>query len=100
VNRTFCFLYRIAVFVRRPGPSFGTTWNTYIAPFSNKLWVAVLCVIFVLAFGMTVTFNIGYRIGTEKSDGITYLSIYDSFIYVFGCICQQGMYLILPRKSA
>jgi hypothetical protein len=58
----------------------------------------VLCAIFILSFGLTVTFNIGYRIGIEQSDRITRLSLYDSFIYVFGCICQQGMYLILPRK--
>lgn len=97
---TFCFLYRVAVFVRRPGPSFGTTWDTYMAPFSNKLWMAVLCAIFGLSFGLTVTLSIGYRIGIEKNDKTTQLSLYDSVIYIFGSICQQGMSLIVPRKSA
>jgi hypothetical protein len=81
------------VFVRRPGPSHGTTWNTYIAPFNSRLWLAVLCAILVLTVGLTVTFNIGYRIGIEKSDAKSRYSLHDSFIYVFGCICQQGVYV-------
>ncbi|PNF16858.1 hypothetical protein B7P43_G06079 [Cryptotermes secundus] len=81
---------KVAVFVRRPGPSFGTTWDTYMAPFSNKLWMAVLCAILGLSFGLTVTLSIGCRIGIEKNDRTTHLSLYDSFIYIFGSVCQQG----------
>jgi hypothetical protein len=83
------------VFVRRPRPSFGTTWDTYLAPFSYKLWLAVLCTLLVLAAGLAITFNIGSHIGIEETDRITQYSLYDSFLYIFGCFCQQGLYVKL-----
>jgi len=83
--------HRIAVFVRKPGSSTDTSWNTYIAPFSSNLWLAVLCAMLVLTVALTLTFKIGLRIGIERSDGSARYSFQDSFLYVFGCICQQGL---------
>jgi len=82
------------VFVRRPGSSTDTSWNTYIAPFSSGLWLAVLCAMLVLTVALTVTFKIGLRIGIERSDGSVRYSFQDSFLCVFGCICQQGLYVM------
>jgi hypothetical protein len=82
------------VFVRRPGSSTDSSWNTYIAPFSSDLWLAVLCAILVLAVALTVTFKIGLRIGIERSDGKARYSFPDSLLYVFGSICQQGLYVM------
>jgi hypothetical protein len=84
--------HRIAVFVRRPGPTSETAWNTYTAPFSSKLWLAVVCATLVLTAGLTVTFKVGRRLGIEESDGRARYTVYDSFIHVFGCMCQQGVY--------
>ena len=81
------------MFVRRPGSSTDTNWNTYIAPFSSDLWLAVLCAMLVLTVALTVTFKIGLRIGIERSDGSARYSLQDSFLYVFGSICQQGLYV-------
>ena len=93
-NFYFSIFYRVAVFVRRPGSLTETSWNTYIAPFSRELWLAVPCAILVLTLGLSVTFRIGRHIGIEKTDGNFRYSLQDSFIYVFGCICQQGLYVM------
>ena len=85
------------MFVRRPGTASDPSWNTYIAPFSSALWLAVLCAMLVLTVALTVTFKIGLRIGIERSDGSARYSIPDSFLYVFGCICQQGLYVMSPK---
>jgi len=79
--------------VRRPGSSSDTSWNTYLAPFSSDLWLAVLCAVLVLTVALTVTFKIGLRIGIERSDGSERYSFQDSFLYVFGSISQQGLYV-------
>ena len=65
-----------------------------MAPFSSDLWLAVLCAVLVLTVALTVTFKIGLRIGIERSDGSARFSFQDSFLYVFGCICQQGLYVM------
>jgi len=46
----------------------------------------------LLTVALTVTFKIGLHIVVERSGGTARYSFHDSFLYVFGCICQQGLY--------
>jgi hypothetical protein len=56
--------------------------------------MAALCTVLVLTAALAVTFKIGRRIGIERSGGSERHTVHDSFLYVFGCICQQGQYVM------
>jgi hypothetical protein len=97
-HSSYLRFHRVAVFVRRPGSTIDTNWNTCIAPFNNDLWLAVLCAMLLLTVALTVTFKIGLHIVIERSDSRACYSFHDSLLYVFGCICQQGLYVVRSLK--
>jgi len=75
------------VFIRLTSNS-DMTWDRYVAPFSNCLWLVVAIAVCVLSVCLALT-NYGHykNYGHDKNDGLTVPAI---LFYVFGCLCQQG----------
>ena len=75
------------VFIRLPSNS-DMTWDRYISPFSNCLWLAVAIAVCVLSVCLALTYYGHDRnYGHDKNHGLTVPAI---LFYVFGCVCMQG----------
>jgi len=64
-------------------------WNLYLMPFSCDLWLAVVVAICVLSLCLALA---NCSPDGEKRDHS--LSVPAVFLYIFGCLCQQGQIAI------
>jgi hypothetical protein len=60
-------------------------WNSYVAPFSHGLWLAVATATCALTVFLALT-NTSHG-GLERNQSLTVAAI---FFYILGCLCQQG----------
>jgi hypothetical protein len=60
-------------------------WNSYVAPFSHSLLLAVATATCALTVFLALT-NTSHG-GLERNQSLTVAAI---FFYILGCLCQQG----------
>jgi hypothetical protein len=85
------------VFVRRPD-GLQLEWDTYLAPFSRRLWLTVALLILILALFLPVLYRLGRRHGVAEPTLVPF-RFRDSLFYVFGAFCQQGACLLTPYRT-
>ncbi|PSN34366.1 Ionotropic receptor 139 [Blattella germanica] len=96
---TLPLLYtRYSIFIREPDNK-STQWGNFLAPFSSKLWIAVLTAIVVLALFLALLYYCGRRYGNQEAEDSSRYDLYDYFLYIFGVFCSQGHYLS-PRSNS
>ncbi|XP_033607560.1 probable glutamate receptor isoform X2 [Cryptotermes secundus] len=83
----------IKVFIKIPNSS-DMVWNSYVAPFSYGLWLAVAISGCALCVCLTIT-NFSHDGQKEKQS----LMVSETVFYIFGCLCQQGQREAVNRTA-
>ncbi|KDR09318.1 hypothetical protein L798_00999, partial [Zootermopsis nevadensis] len=86
------------VFVRQPD-GLQLEWDTYLAPFSVRLWLTVVLLVLLIALLLPNLYSLGRRHGIAEATQVPF-KFKDSLFYVFGAFCQQGMEPSCPQLSA
>jgi hypothetical protein len=76
------------VFVRQPD-GLQLKWDTYLAPFSLRLWITVVLLILFIALLLPALYHLGRRHGVAEPT-LGRFRFRDALFYVFGAFCQQG----------
>jgi hypothetical protein len=69
-------------------------WDNFLAPFSLKLWIALVGTALVITVHFIVIYYLGRRFGNQEANSIRLYTLSDSLMLVFGIFCQQGEGLI------
>jgi hypothetical protein len=77
------------VFIRKPAGR-KADWDTFLMPFSPRLWLALVATILFITLYLSTFYSIGRRVGNEEEGGPELYTFYDSILYIFGAFCQQG----------
>jgi hypothetical protein len=77
------------VFIRKPA-SRKTDWNTFLMPFSPRLWMVLAATVLFISLYLSTFYRIGRLVGNEEAGGPELYTFYDSVLYIFGAFCQQG----------
>jgi hypothetical protein len=85
---------RYSIFVKSPD-TLNLQWDSFLAPFSLKLWIALVCSVLVIAVHVALLYYLGRRFGNQEADSIKFYTLSDSLMLVLGIFCQQGERLIL-----
>ncbi|PNF32646.1 hypothetical protein B7P43_G15054 [Cryptotermes secundus] len=91
-SRQVIWIY-IKVFIKIPNSS-DMVWNSYVAPFSYGLWLAVAISGCALCVCLTIT-NFSHDGQKEKQS----LMVSETVFYIFGCLCQQGQREAVNRTA-
>jgi hypothetical protein len=65
-------------------------WDNFFAPFSLKLWIALVGTILVIAVHFTLIYYLGRHYGNQEADSMKFYTLSDSLLLVLGIFCQQG----------
>lgn len=76
------------MFVRQPD-GLQLEWDTYLAPFSVRLWLTVVLLVLLIALLLPNLYSLGRRHGIAEATQVPF-KFKDSLFYVFGAFCQQG----------
>jgi hypothetical protein len=87
------YFSRFSIFIRAPENE-DLDWETYLKPFSPKLWLAVAAAIPIFATLLSVAQYFEKVLLNEENDSSeVHFTFYNSIFYVFGAFCQQGKIL-------
>ncbi|KAJ9577295.1 hypothetical protein L9F63_006134 [Diploptera punctata] len=86
------------IFIRKP-EQITLEWDMYLAPFTRRLWCALVVLILIISSILPFIYCVGHYHGLDRNS-VNNFRIRDSLFIILAAFCQQGVEKDTPQFSS